>query len=98
MWPGVSDTFVGQLGDELLELPVAEGNVHVGVHTFSNRNTHIIYVTAKWLLTSLFRDENILDQLQCSHLILDEIHERTPEMVLFLIFSHIIFQHLVHLF
>jgi hypothetical protein len=77
MWPGVPDTFVGQLGDELSALSVVEGGVHAGVHVFSNRDTHIIYVTAKWLLASLFRDENILDHLQCSHLILDEIHERT---------------------
>ena len=40
----------------------------------------ILYVTAQWLLTSLFANANLLRDMRCTHLIMDEIHERTQQM------------------
>jgi hypothetical protein len=40
----------------------------------------ILYVTAQWLLTSLFANADLLRDMRCTHLIMDEIHERTQQM------------------
>jgi hypothetical protein len=69
-WPG--QQLVGALEDDTK-------SIHEAPNRLTATNV-VVYVTAEWLLRELFKDKDVLVKLKCTHLILDEVHERTAHM------------------